>query len=756
MRVSRLVVVAALALSSAQAAPREETLPLPGLVASGNLAAQLTKHRRNLGPKYVPRTPHLAPDGAPRFTNRLILETSPYLLQHAHNPVNWYPWGPEAFARAKEEGKPVFLSIGYSTCHWCHVMEQESFEDERIAALINANFIPIKVDREEHPEVDATYMTTVQALTGRGGWPMTLATTTAGEPFFAATYLPPVDSPSGGRGLPSVLSQLARAHQTNPERVVSAAKDLTAKLASATTPAAAEGLPDRESIDLAVKALASEYDPAHGGFGGAPKFPSPSSIELLLRQARRTGDAQTLAMATATLEAMAHGGIADQLGGGFHRYATDAAWRVPHFEKMLYDNAQLAMLYLDAWQLTGNEHFAVVARETLAFLERELRAPGGAFYAALDADSPVSPKGPQKEGAFYTWSVAELQAALRPQISAHVMRMYGVTPEGQLDGRNVLAQVVSLEQLAADLHVERATLEKERTEARAALFSARGKRPRPARDEKVVTAWNALAISAFARAASAFEDPALEKVATEAAEFMLAHLLKDGRLSRSWSAGRVVGQGALEDAVFFEQALLDLHETTQSTRWLELAITLQTATDEQFSQDKGAPYRRAPADVTLLPFTTTPLEDGAEPSGNSVAVLNLLRLAELTQEPLFRTHAEQLLKAQAAAARRGLGVHKLLSALDFALDAPMQLVVVEPGPDAGAGLLSVTRRVYLPNHVLVRAVEGEELGQRQRLLPLLRGRTARRGKATAYVCRHQTCELPTSDPTVLKAQLLRR
>src|SRR6185312_14951466 len=498
-------------VAAAPARAAEEDPELPGLGAgSPALEARLRAALAAKGPAYRPRTHHLNPDGSPRYTNRLILEASPYLLQHAHNPVNWYPWGDEAFARAKREGKPIFLSVGYSTCHWCHVMEAESFEDQEIARYLNEHYVAIKVDREERPDIDAVYMSAVQSLTGSGGWPMSVWLTAERTPFFGGTYFPPRDGARGARrGLLSLLAELATAYRADPGRIVSEAgklasavrQDLGGPSSSPLASTGVDSVPDGAVIPALVRQLGRGFDEVNGGLRGAPKFPSSLPVRLLLRDYRRTGDAEALRMATVTLEKMAAGGINDQIGGGFHRYSTDERWLVPHFEKMLYDNALLAVAYLEAYQVTGRADFARVARETLDYVLREMTAPSGAFYSATDADSDGA------EGKFFVWSEPEIRAVLGGGSTAErFIRYYGVTPGGNFDGRNILFAQKPNE-------TERAAL----SEARSKLYAARARRVPPARDDKVLAAWNGLMISALSQGGRLLDEPRYTDAATTAA-----------------------------------------------------------------------------------------------------------------------------------------------------------------------------------------------------------------------------------------------
>ena len=712
------------------AAGATENPLVPGLDASASLVKALAGALAAKGPGFHPHTRHLDAHGRPRFTNRLIRETSPYLLQHANNPVSWYPWGDEPFERARREHKPVLLSIGYSTCHWCHVMERESFEDLEIARYLNENFIAIKVDREERPDLDDVYMAAVQLLTGGGGWPMTTVLNPDREPFFGGTYFPP-------KQFLDVLRQLRKVYEDEPDRVVKAAKQLTAAVQAGAQPPTPGGVPGPEAIHAAVARLAGSYDAAHGGFGGAPKFPTPANLALLGRYYRRTGDTTAREMLAHTLEEMAAGGIHDQLGGGFHRYSTDAQWLKPHFEKMLYDNAQLAVAYLEGWQLTGRAGFAGVARETLDFVARDLTDARGGFFSASDADSPA-PGGGEVEGLYFTWTPGELAALLGTDLAATVGEDYGVSEAGDLDGRSILRKVRTM---------EGASLEG----ARKALLAARGKRAPPAIDRKIVTAWNGLMISAFARAGFALREPRYIGLATRAADFLLKNVADKGSLKRSWKDGRAREDGVLDDYACLEQALIDLHEATSAKRWLEEALALQRSVDARF-RDPGGAYFLAPEGKQGLLARPTPAYDGATPSGNSIAALNLLRLAELTGDDGLRQRGQQVLGALAS---RAEAMPALLAALDWALDQPVEVVLVRERGDAAEPPLQVLRRAFLPNAVRVLAEEGDGFEARVRGSPLLEGRRALQGKTTAYVCRKRVCDLPTSDPQVFAQQLAR-
>ncbi|TMA37166.1 MAG: thioredoxin domain-containing protein, partial [Deltaproteobacteria bacterium] len=549
------------------------TNPLPGAPPfdDTHLLARLATSARAGEP---PHTRHLRPDGTPLYTNRLALESSPYLRQHAHNPVDWHPWGDEAFTAAKRLERPVLLSVGYSTCHWCHVMEEESFEDEEIARYLNENYVAIKVDREERPDVDSLYMTAVQAMSGSGGWPMTVWLTPERQPFYGGTYFPARDGERGVRtGFLTMLKTLKEAFDRQPLRVADAAADVAERVRQSAGPAAPSGVPGAAALHAAAREAGAHFDAANGGADRAPKFPSGLPLRFLLRYHRRTGDEQAMRMATLTLEKMAAGGVHDQVGGGFHRYSTDARWLVPHFEKMLYDNALLALTYLDAYQATGREDFAGVVRDILGYVARDMTAPEGGFYGATDADSPDA-EGRPEEGWFFTWTPAEIEAAVGAERAGFVTAYYGVTPAGNFHGRSILSTPRPLADVARELGLTPAEAESTLAESRRALLAARSRRPSPSRDEKVVAGWNGLMISAFARAALILGDGQYAGQAARAADFLLARRDREGRLPRAVKDGRAGSPGYLEDYAFLAAGLLDLYETTGASRWLEAAIAL--------------------------------------------------------------------------------------------------------------------------------------------------------------------------------------
>jgi len=728
----------------------EVTNPLPGAPPfDTGLVAKLAA-AEHAGER--PHTRHLRPDGSPLYTNRLALESSPYLRQHAHNPVDWYPWGDEAFEAAKRLERPVLLSVGYSTCHWCHVMEEESFEDEEIARYLNENYVAIKVDREERPDVDSLYMTAVQAMSGSGGWPMTAWLTPERQPFYGGTYFPPRDGERGVRtGFLTLLKTLKDAFDRQPMRVADAAADVAERVRLSVGPGSPSGLPSAAVLHAAARDAAAHFDATNGGTDRVPKFPSGLPLRFLLRYHRRTGDEQALRMATVTLEKMAAGGVHDQVGGGFHRYATDARWLVPHFEKMLYDNALLALAYLDAYQATGREDFAGIVRDILGYVARDMTAPGGAFYAATDADSPGA-DGRAEEGWFFTWTPAEVEAAVGADRAPLAIAFYGVTPDGNFHGRSILSTPKPLAEAAQEVHLPPAEAQRAVEETRRLLLAARSRRAPPPRDEKIVSGWNGLMISAYARAGLTLGDEEYTTRAAHAAEFLLAHRDREGRLPRAVKDGRAGPPGYLEDYAFLAAGLLDLYEATGASRWLETAIALDGVLARRFEDREAGGFFRTAEDGEALLAREKPSSDGAEPSGNSVAVMNLLRLSELTGDERYRQRAERALAAFGdVLGRAPTGLAEMLLALDFALDTPKEIVIVTAGGRAAAEpLLRAVRGTFVPNRVLV---VPSDAGRIADLVPLVEGKVAQGGRPTAYVCERRRCELPTTDPTVLAEQL---
>jgi uncharacterized protein len=714
-----------------------------------DLASKLDAKWDARPPGYKPRTRHLRDDGSPVYTNRLFLQSSPYLLQHAHNPVNWYSWSDEAFEEARRLNRPIFLSVGYSTCHWCHVMEEESFEDEDIARLLNENFIAIKVDREERPDVDAVYMQAVQMLAGGGGWPMSVWLTADRKPFYGGTYFP-------ARTFSALLRKVASLYHDSPDEVAARATALAEEVSRSLGAEDRGGdLPPESVLSTAAAQCWAHFDPSNGGTGGAPKFPSSLPIRFLLRHYRRSGSEHSLAMATLTLEKMAGGGMHDQVGGGFHRYATDARWLVPHFEKMLYDNALLAMDYLAAYQVTGRETFAAIARDIFRYVDRDMTAPEGAFYSATDADS-LGPGGNREEGRFFTWTPAEVVDTLGEDRARIVVAAYGVTGSGNFDGRNILHVDSAFSDVATALHLPVGRVTRTVEESRELLYAARAKRSPPGRDEKILTAWNGLMISAYAQGSLVLGDPAYAARAARATDFLLSKLREGGRLLRSFKDGAAHYNAYLDDYAFLIAGLLDLFEATGEVRWLNEAVGLDEVLEKHYEDSRGGGFFLTSDDHPKLLAREKPGYDGAEPSGNSVEALNLLRLQEfMFPDRAFRKRADHTLEAFGRILRSNpLALSEMLLALDFRYDSPKEIVIVAPTVRSEADpFLERLRKTFLPNRTLSIVTAGRDDTSQGELVPAVRGKVAKGGAATAYVCERQTCELPTTDPNVFDQQI---
>ncbi len=661
--------------------------------------------------------------------NQLIHESSPYLLQHADNPVDWYPWGEEALQKAKDKDKPIFLSIGYSACHWCHVMAHESFEDEQVAAILSEHFVSVKVDREERPDLDRIYMNAVQALTGRGGWPMSVFLSPDGRPFYGGTYFPP----SRRHGMPSfaeVLLAVVDAWQNRRQELLRGSDDLVAAIERQMTVVDVKCVGvKREALDTAFEGIWRGFDRERGGWGDAPKFPQPMTLEFLLRYHHSTGNSQALRMVTQTLDAMARGGMYDQLGGGFHRYSVDERWLVPHFEKMLYDNAQLARVYLHAWQVTGESFFRVITEEILDYVVREMTGPSGGFYSTQDADSEG------EEGKFFVWTPGEIRAVLGDQAESFLVA-YGVTERGNFEDRNILELVGSLE-------------ERERLSvARRQLFHAREPRIHPGRDDKVLTSWNGLMLAAFAEAARVLKRDDYRQIAERNAEFLLNELgAPNGRLFHTWRAGIAKGNGYLEDYAHLIEGVLELYQATFDPRWYASAHELTETMIAHFGAPDGGFFDTSDDHETLI-VRPRDLQDNAVPSGNAMAALALLHLSGLAVEPRYLELAQVALSlTQEMLTRYPLGFAQWLIALDYALADPREVSIVGAVHDPAAqALLDACATGYRP-HQIVALGETESDGASS--VPLLQGRAQKDGRATAYVCADFICHPPVTDPREL-------
>ena len=665
------------------------------------------------------------------FTNHLINESSPYLLQHAHNPVDWYPWGEEAFARARAENKPVLLSIGYSACHWCHVMAHESFEDEDIAKLMNDLYVNIKVDREERPDLDQIYMNAVQMMTHHGGWPMTVFLTPDGVPFYGGTYFPPQDR-HNIPGFPRVLISVAEAYRDRPDDIAETGTSLVNELQRLSTPSASDRPVDEALLDAAYTGMAKSYDSLNGGFGGAPKFPPAMALEFLLRTYVRNGNQDALDMVEHTCEKMARGGMYDQLGGGFHRYSVDAKWLVPHFEKMLYDNALLSRLYLHYYQISQ----APLARETaegiLDYVLREMTDPAGGFYSTQDADSEGH------EGKFFVWDADEIKSVLGEAGSSKIRSFYNVTEGGNFEGKNILNVNPSADPPDPDL--------------RRKLFDYREKRIKPARDEKIITAWNGLMLASFAEAGVILGRPDYTEAARRNADFVLANLQRDGFLLRTYKDGVAKFNAYLEDYAFLIEGLVTLYETTGEFRWLKEAITLTDKMIEEFWDSEGRGFFFTGTSHENLIVRSKDYFDNATPSGNSVAASALLRLAILTNNDRYRELAQAVLsEIVPTVSRYPSGFGYALSAMDFLLSNPKEIALVGKDKNDIQPLLELVWHKYLPNKV-VAPNPGDDT-QAIEALPLLQNRPLIDGKATAYVCQNYTCQQPVTEPEALRQQL---
>jgi uncharacterized protein YyaL (SSP411 family) len=687
------------------------------------------------------------------YTNRLIHETSPYLLQHAHNPVEWFPWGSEAFEKARAENKPVVLSIGYSACHWCHVMEHESFEDERIAAVMNEHFVSIKVDREERPDLDHIYQNVIQMLSSQGGWPLTMFLTPDQEPFYGGTYFPPEDR-YGRPGFPRVLTAVADAYHHRPGEVTKSIQQIREGLKKLATFEASPGDLSPDILTHAARSLANNFDMVHGGFGTQPKFPNPSNLECFLRYWYASGNENFLNMVKLALRKMASGGIYDNLGGGFHRYSVDDRWLVPHFEKMLYDNAQLLPLYLSMYQITRDEFYACVARETLTYIKREMLHSEGGFYATQDADSEG------EEGRFFVWTKADVDALLG-EASRLFCRYYDITATGNWEhGRNILHLTVSLEQLAKMFNQPLDEVTASIEASKAILFAAREQRVKPFRDEKVLTSWNGLMLSGMVQAYNVLGDVEALQAVRDTITFLHARMLRDGRLLSVYKDGQAKLNGYLDDYAFLSSALLDAFEATFDPAYFDLAQQLtSTMLDEFWDAEQGGFFFTGKSHETLIERTKS-VFDQAIPSGTAVATKTLLRFYHYTGKADYLQRAEQLLRlVRRHMEQQPFGVGSLLTALDFYIQKPQEIVLIgTPGAEDTQAMLRALHQQYIPNKVLFH-IDPQHVTAALDAIPLLRdvlaGKAQVDGKATVYVCHNFTCSLPVTEPDALNTLLAR-
>ncbi len=677
--------------------------------------------------------------------NRLAQESSPYLLQHANNPVEWYPWGEEALNKARTEDKPIFLSIGYSACHWCHVMEHESFESERTAAVMNEHFVNIKVDREERPDLDSIYMDAVVAMTGQGGWPMSVFLTPEGVPFYGGTYYPPTPR----HGMPAfeqVLESIAHAYRHQREQVANNGRSLVAHINSSFSLEGGGAL-DPTVPDLALQTLSRNFDRMNGGMSGAPKFPQPMTYDFLLRAYHRQPRESTLQMVELTLLKMAHGGMYDQLGGGFHRYSVDAVWLVPHFEKMLYDNSQLARLYLHAHQLTGKPFYRQIAEETLDYVAREMTDPAGGFYSTQDADSEG------EEGKFFVWHPAEIEQILGREEGEIFCAAFDVRPGGNFEGKSILNVPRPLDVVADSFGLSGAALADVLQRGKRKLFEVREQRIKPARDEKIITAWNGLMLAAFAEAGRVLNRPDYLHLATRNASFILDTMLKDGRLFRTWKAQPGIPKlmGYLEDYAFYADGLLALYQSTFNPRWYRHAQQLMDVVLAHFSDAENGGFFDTADDHEQLITRPKGMQDNATPCGNSMAARVLLQLAAFTGDDAYRQPAERALAALQPALVQYPGAFTTwLGSLEFALGSPKEIAIIgPPADDVTRAMLNLAQRPYRPNQVVAAAPETAA----DQHPPLLAGRPMLHGQPTAYVCQNFACRQPVTTAEALESLL---
>jgi uncharacterized protein YyaL (SSP411 family) len=680
--------------------------------------------------------------------NRLIEEPSPYLRQHAHNPVDWYPWGPEAFERAEREDKPIFLSIGYSTCHWCHVMAHESFEHPEVARLMNQTFVSIKVDREERPDIDNVYMRVCQVMTGSGGWPLTIITTPDKKPFFAATYIPR-ESRFGLEGMMELIPHIREIWATRRGEVLNLSDKITTELQQ-TSQGTAGGELDETTLKVAYEQLAGSFDQQHGGFSYAPKFPTPHNLLFLLRYWKHSDNKAALDMVEQTLQAMRRGGIYDHIGFGFHRYSTDSQWLVPHFEKMLYDQAMLAMAYIEAYQATGKEDYQRTAREILSYVLRYMASPEGGFYSAEDADSEGV------EGKFYLWTQEQVRQVLGNEEAHFVAQVFNIEKDGNYmaettgkrSGDNILHSRKPLEEIASDLNLSSQDFQARLEAARQKLFSYRNKRVRPMKDDKILTDWNGLMIAALAKGAQAFDEPQYTEVACRAADFTLRNMRKaNGRLWHRHRDGQAGVDANLDDYALLIWGLIELYEATFDTSHLRCALELTSDMLKHFWDEDGGGFYLVPDDGESLLVRKKEIYDGAVPSGNSVAMLNLLRLARMTANVDFEEKAAKIGRAFSRSVRQSPAAHcHLMIGLDFAIGSCYEVVIAgyAQAEDTRA-MAKALRTRFLPNKVVLLNPTDRESTGIVKLAEFTKNQSSIGGKATAYVCLNYSCKSPTTD-----------
>ncbi|NOU89755.1 DUF255 domain-containing protein [Paenibacillus sp. LMG 31460] len=677
-----------------------------------------------------------------RKPNLLINEKSPYLLQHAYNPINWHSWNSEAFEIAKRENKPIFLSIGYSCCHWCHVMAHESFEDQIVADMLNKDFISIKVDREERPDVDHIYMAVCQAMTGQGGWPLTVFLTPEKKPFFAGTYFPR-SRKYNRAGMVEIIAQLAGKWKEDPDRIREAADQVITETTSRLLENRSGGVVSEETLHEAFRIYESNFDAEHGGFGSSPKFPTSHNLSFLLRYYQKTGNARALEIVEKTLDSMHRGGMFDHIGFGFSRYSVDEKWLVPHFEKMLYDNALLIMTYIEAYQVTGKEKYAEVAEQIITYVLRDMTDEGGAFYSAEDADSEGV------EGKFYVWTPDEVEDVLGIEEGDLFSELYDITESGNFEGHNIPNLIgTTMESFARRKQIPLDELKQRIEAARVKLFAHREQRIHPGKDDKILTAWNGLMIAALSKAARALDKPSYAEAAAKAAEFLLRELHReDGRLLARYRDGEAAFLGYVDDYAFLVWGLIELYETTFELRYLREAVQLNAEMLRLFGDEEKGGLFFYGSDAEQLLTRPKEIYDGAMPSGNGAAALNLLRLSRLTYDAKLSQAAEVQLQAFAGAVASYPPGHALtLAALDFAYGEASEIVIAgDPAKPETQHMLRTVQRQYLPNALLILHPPGEAGEEVRKLIPLVQDKLPLGGQATAYVCQNFACQAPTQD-----------
>ncbi|MBI4619485.1 MAG: thioredoxin domain-containing protein [Desulfobacterales bacterium] len=679
--------------------------------------------------------------------NRLIHEKSPYLLQHAKNPVNWHPWGDEAFQKAKKEDKPIFLSIGYATCHWCHVMAHESFEDSEVAEILNQSYISIKVDREERPDIDQIYMSACQSMTGRGGWPLSIFMTPEGNPFFSGTYLPK-SSRMGMTGFTDVLTQIAALWEKDQKRIIKAGEEITNAIQPRADMASEGHALGIDTLQNGYEQLARSFDPKWGGFGGAPKFPTPHQLTSLLRWHNRGSDSEALTMVERTLDTMRRGGIFDQIGYGFHRYSVDEKWLAPHFEKMLYDQALLAISYIETYQVTKNPRYATVASEIFTYVLRDMTASEGGFYSAEDADSEG------KEGLFYLWTPQKVKDHLGNELGDLYCRFYDINQAGNFeDGLSIPHIPITSEVFAEQNGMDLAEIESLLEEAGRLLFVAREKRVHPLKDDKIITSWNGLMIAALAKGYKALGNELYIDAAKQAASFILEKLRKpDGQLFRRYRQGDVAYPGYLDDYSFLVWGLIELYEATFDISYLEEAVEINQVMIDLFWDEAGGGFYFMGKENEVLIAQSKEIYDGALPSGNSVGAVNLMRLGRMTGNPDLEKKADELTRTfSRSIAAYPVGHSQFLSALDFMVGPGFEIVIAgDPALEATMAMIAVVHKMFLPNKVLLLRPEGDESKRLSSLAPFVEALCPIDQQPTVYVCERYACKTPITDVENLK------